>query len=164
MKKNLLLVCFALLSFGLFAQNFSDDFEAYADGDFVALKNNKWSTWSAAPGTAEDAQVSIEQAKSGKNSLKFVSTSASGGPTDLILPFNTVAFDKGLFEMDMQIFVIKNSAAYFNFQAVAPAGKTWALDCYFTAAGDVNVTKGSAGGLLQLLNMCKTNGIKLRLS
>lgn len=147
MKKNLLLGCFALFSLGMSAQSFSDDFEAYSVGDFVALKNNKWSTWSAAPGTAEDTQVSDEQAKSGKNSLKFVSTSASGGPTDLILPFNTVAYDKGLFEMDMQIFVVDNSAAYFNFQAVAPVGKTWALDCYFTAAGDVNITKGSAGGI-----------------
>lgn len=147
MKKNLLFLSLIFISFGVFGQNYSDDFESFAAGDFIALKNNKWSTWSAAPGTAEDTKVTDEKAKSGTKSLKFVSTTASGGPTDLILPFNTTAYDKGIFELDMQIYVEASSAAYFNFQAVAPVGKTWALDCYFTAAGDLNVTKGSVGGL-----------------
>lgn len=76
------------------------------------------STWHS-----KDTQVSDQRAKSGKNSLKFVSTSASGGPTDLILPFNTVAYDKGLFEMDMQIFVVDNSAAYFQFSSCCSSRK-----------------------------------------
>ena len=48
MKKNLLFLSLIFISFGVFGQNYSDDFESFAAGDFIAIKNNKWSTWSAA--------------------------------------------------------------------------------------------------------------------
>lgn len=147
MKRNLLFYFLVFICFDVFSQNYSDDFESFNAGDFIAAKNNKWSTWSNSPGSSEDTKVSDEKAKSGTKSLKFVSTTASGGPTDLILPFNTTAYDKGIFEMEMQIYVIANSAAYFNFQAAAPVGKIWAMDCYLTATGDLNITRGSAGGI-----------------
>ena len=60
---------FCLLAFCLgsnFGQTtFSDDFEAYTDGAYIAASNPKWSTWSKKPGTEEDAKVTKEKAKSG---------------------------------------------------------------------------------------------------
>jgi hypothetical protein len=62
-----------------------EDFESYNVADPIAeTAGLPWSTWSAAPGTAEDATVSSEQASSGTKSLK-ISGVAGGGPIDQVL-------------------------------------------------------------------------------
>lgn len=50
--------------------SFSDNFESYTNGAYLAQSNSKWSTWSNKPGTGEDAKITDEQAKSGKQSVK----------------------------------------------------------------------------------------------
>ena len=91
-NRNLLFLFLVILAYlPLYSQNttFSDDFEAYATGAFVAQSNNKWTTWTNKPGTEEDAQISEDIAHSGKKSAKFEAVNlTTGGPTDLVLPFS----------------------------------------------------------------------------
>jgi hypothetical protein len=149
MKKILLLVA-SFVAFNLSAQTFTDDFENYTVGAFVAKTNTKWTTWANKPGTTEDTKISAEQAHSGKQSAKFISTAAAGGPTDLVLPFFgslTKIQDVGVFENTMWFYVPAKKTAYFNYQAVAPVGKTWALDVNFNADSSFVVTCSGAGGV-----------------
>jgi Outer membrane protein Omp28/Secretion system C-terminal sorting domain len=149
MKKILFfLASFACLS--LNAQTFSDDFESYKAGDFVAKTNNKWTTWSNTPGTTEDTKVSAEKAHGGTLAAKFSSTAATGGPTDLVLPFFgslTQTNDVGLFESTMWFYVPKGKTAYFNYQAKNPVGGIWAMDVYFDADSTFRCICSGAGGL-----------------
>jgi hypothetical protein len=148
--KKLLLISTLFLTQQLFAQSFSDDFESYAVGAYVAKSNNKWTTWSNTPGSTEDTKVSSEQAHSGTKSAKFSSTAANGGPTDLVLPFFgslTKTYDVGVFESSMWLYVPSGKNGYFNYQAVAPVGKTWAMDIHFDADGTFRCVSSGAGGL-----------------
>lgn len=151
MYKNLLLFFLTLSAFSLNAQvSFTDDFESYTVGSYVAKSNNKWTTWSNKPGTTEDTKVSDEKAHSGTKSAKFVSTSASGGPTDLVLPFFgnlTTVNNTGVFESTMWFYVPSGATAYFNYQAIAPVGKTWVLDVYFEDDNTFRVVSTAAGGV-----------------
>jgi hypothetical protein len=123
--------------------SFSDDFESYTNGAYVAQSNAKWSTWSKMPGTGEDAKISNEQAKSGQQSLKIISASSSGGTTDLLLPFGA-AYKSGSFTYKMNMFVPTDKNAYFNFQATTTPGQTWAMDAYFFESGNMVFAKSSA--------------------
>lgn len=150
--KQLLLLLAVACTLNLNAQQtFSDDFETYKAGDFVAKTNPKWTTWSIAPGGAEDTKVSADKARSGLLSAKFSSTVAGGGPTDLILPFfdaaaKKITKDVGVFESEMWFYVPKGKTAYFNYQANAPVGGVWVLDVYFDANGTFRVSSTAAGG------------------
>jgi hypothetical protein len=147
-KIFLFLMTFA--SFQLFGQSISDDFENYKAGDFIAKTNKTWTTWTNKPGTGEDSQVSSEKAKSGTLSAKFSSTAASGGPTDLILPFFgnlTTTKDLGVFESTMWFFIPKDKTAYFNYQAKNPVGGVWAMDFNFDKDGTFRLACSGAGGL-----------------
>lgn len=133
MKKLLLLIIvFTSVTSIINAQTtFSDDVESYSVGDYVAAKNPKWTTWDVKPGTATDAMVSNEKAHSGTKSIKCESTSTSGGPTDLILPFSTATSLTGTLEFEMYMYVVAGTGGYFNFQGDKPVGTTWALDVFF---------------------------------
>ena len=130
----------------LWAQSFSDDFESYSVGDWVAQSSSTWTTWSNNPGSNEDAKVTDEQAASGTQSIKLESVSTSGGPTDLVLPFGK-AYTDGTFTYAMMIYVVSGTGAYFNFQANATIGQVWAADFFFTSTGTLNV---QTGGTTQL--------------
>ncbi len=150
MKKNVLFSILALFFAGILnAQSFFDDFESYSDGAYPSKTNTRWSTWSNAPGGADDSKVSTEKAFSGTKSLKFSSTVAAGGPADVLLFFDAAkaTLDRGLLDFNFQIYVVKGTAGYFNFQAKSPVGTTWALDCYLTPEGRLATTNGSASGV-----------------
>jgi len=116
MKKQILLLATLPLILSASAQTFSDDFEAYTAGDFIAQKSNTWETWtSKTGGGADDAKVVNNKAKSGSNSLYFSSTVAAGGPQDIILPFGG-QYTTGNFSLGMNLFVETGKSAYFNFQ------------------------------------------------
>lgn len=150
MKNTLLITCLALLSAAsLSAQvTFFDDFESYSDGQFIAQASSIWTTWSNAPGGPEDAPVSTEQAFSGANSLKLFSSSTSGGPDDVVLPFGD-KYDVGTFTYSMYMYVVANTGAYFNIQAEEAIGTTWAFQATFTPNGVVNFT-GDNGAQLPI--------------
>ncbi|MCB0695515.1 MAG: T9SS type A sorting domain-containing protein [Lewinellaceae bacterium] len=143
----LILSLFTVLSGVVLAQDFSDDFESYYDGAWLAQSSTVWTTWSNKPGSTEDAKISTEQAYSGTKSVKLVSTVTTGGPTDLVLPFGQKYTD-GNFNYGMQMWIASGKGAYFNFQATATIGQIWATDVFFTQDGTIRV---ETGGTVQLM-------------
>ncbi|MBK9720663.1 MAG: Omp28-related outer membrane protein [Saprospiraceae bacterium] len=144
--KRFLLILFIGGSFsGLFAQNtFSDNFDSYTAGAFLGVSSTKWSTWSGIKGGADDTKVSNEQAHSGANSIKFISNVSGGGPADVILPFGGRKTN-GVFTMEMWMYVVTGTGAYFNWQGNAVVGQIWSIDAFFDPNGDVRFTLGTAG-------------------
>lgn len=116
---------------------FSDDFDSYAEGDFIGTKTG-WTTWSGTPGGADDAPVTSELSFSGSNSVKFESYSATGGPADVILsmPYRLTS---GSLIFKSQMYVVEGTAAYFNFQGGTAPGQSWSAETYFDDNGSVRV-------------------------
>lgn len=139
--KNLLLIPFLFaMTLGVInAQTtFFDDFESYADGALIAQTSNVWETWSGPNGGgADDAPVTTEQAYSGTKSLKLFSPTSAGGPDDIILPFGE-KFTDGVFDLEMYMYVVSGTGAYFNLQAEQTPGVTWALEVFFAPDGTVS--------------------------
>lgn len=115
---------------------FSDDFESYNTGQTIGVTSSTWATWSGNV-AGEDAPVTTEQAYSGTKSVKFLTTTANGGPGDVILPFGG-AYDLGKFEMSAWMYVKTGRGGYFNFQSETTPGLKWALDIYFDKNGKIN--------------------------
>jgi len=117
--KKLFTLCFAL--FGLLSLNaqdtFSDDFEGFTVGDYISSGSSNWTTWSGTTGTAEDAQVTDDQAASGNNSIMFAGT-PTGGPQDVILDFGGLK-TSGQFNFSANFYMAANNGGYFNFQGAA---------------------------------------------
>lgn len=136
MKKIIPILFISLLSAGILSAqvNFFDDFESYTAGDLIAASSPDWSTWSGTGGGSDDAPISTEQAHSGINSLKLYSTSTGGGPSDVILPFGD-KYTEGNFNLEMYMYVVSGTGAYFNLQGEVAVGSTWALDVTFTPDG-----------------------------
>lgn len=121
--------------------SFSDDFENYSVGDYIGSNSSIWSTWSGATGGAEDVMVTDTNANQSSNSIYFSSTAANGGPQDVVLDFGTV-FNNGDFVFESDFYVNQSAGAYFNFQAEAVIGTTWALDCHMSN-GEILFQNGS---------------------
>ncbi|MGC6490889.1 MAG: T9SS type A sorting domain-containing protein [Flavobacteriales bacterium] len=140
--KTVYTILFSCIAFTTTAQfSFSDDFESYSNGDYIGVENVNWSTWSGTTGNNEDAQVTTDNASSGTQSIYFTSTSANGGPQDVILPFGEV-FEQGDFIFSANFFVENNTGAYFNFQAETTVGNTWAMDCFMNDDGSIEFSTG----------------------
>ena len=133
--KQFLLPC-ALLIFGsAFGQTplLEEDFESYAVGDYIAASSSIWSTWTAGgEGTAEDGQISDEQANSGTQSLKIFG-SVTGGPMDVYLPIGL----ETAYEVSYNIYVPSGSSAYMNVQEELTPGVAWAFDFVFAGNGQI---------------------------
>ena len=143
MKKLFTLLFMSALVVGANAQTtFSDDFESYAEGDYIGVESPVWTTWSGATGTAEDAQVVTNQALSGSNSVYFSSNGANGGPQDVILPFGA-QHTTGLFTFTTSLRVTPNKNAYFNFQADPIPGEVWTID-FNAENGNIALTESGA--------------------
>ena len=128
---------FAATSF-MFAQTvvFSDNFDTYTAGSHLAQSNPAWTTWSSAPGTAEDGVISSTQAASAPNSL-YIS-----GSNDQVYPFGN--YTTGHYTLTFNYYVPSSgNGAYFNIQHVLL--QQWALECYFNSTGD-----GNTNGVNQL--------------
>lgn len=137
MKKIYLLPVLLLLAATAQSQvSFSDDFESYTAGQTIGVASSTWATWSGNV-AGEDAPVTTEQAHGGTKSAKFYTTTANGGPTDVILPFGG-AYDLGKFELSTWMYVTTGRGGYFNFQSETTPGTKWALDIYFDKDGKIN--------------------------
>ncbi len=135
MKKILLLgsVFFSLLSQ---AQTFTDNFDSYTAGSYLGPQSSgAWTTWTNAPGSANDVLVSSADAASMPNSLHLTSTVQNGGPTDLVRHFGVV--NTGQFSLEFNMKVANASSAYFNLQKTATftASSNYALDAFFQEDG-----------------------------
>lgn len=133
---------------------YSEDFDSFNYGDYIGVVSPLWTTWSGAVGGAEDAKVDTVEANSGSNSLAFESTSTSGGPQDVVLPFGG-QFNTGQFTYSHSMFVESGTGAYFNFQADSTIGVTWALDFHFVQDG--NYYLADANGNVKLTGTYPTN-------
>ncbi len=144
MKKFYLLTLGALCSWQfLLAQvEFSDDFESYAAGSFLAVSSDDWVTWSGTSGGADDVRVIDTDAAGGEKSIRFSSSAANGGPVDIVLPFGQ-KFENGLFTLSMNVKVSEGAGAYWNFQGEQAIGAVWSHNCYFLPNGDLQFTDGN---------------------
>ncbi len=135
MKKQLLTLGF-LSSLTVFGQTFTDNFDSYTAGQKLCPQSSgNWTTWSNAPGGAEDVMVSNADASSASNSLYFTTSAQAGGPVDLVRNFGVL--NTGQFDMDFNIKVESGKAGYFNLQRNATIGQVWAMDCFFTDNGSL---------------------------
>jgi len=145
--KRILLAVIALLTLSVgHAQIFSDDFESYALGSYIGPQSNTWRTWSATgEGTSEDVQTTNTQASNGTQSIYFQSTSANGGPQDVVLDFGQL-YSSGVFTFGSDFYVNTGKTGYFNFQGNNTIGGLYALDVYM----DNGAISFQSGGEIQL--------------
>lgn len=123
----------------LSAQTFTDDFESYTSGSYLCPQSPDWTTWSGTEGGTEDVLVSTANAASGSQSLYFSSTASSGGPEDVVLPFDQV-YNSGNFTFEANFFVESGKGAYFNLQGTLVVAQIWALDCYMLQDGTLKLS------------------------
>lgn len=138
MKKIATLTLGCLLSLtAVQAQTFSDDFESYTPGIALGPQSPNWRTWSGAGGGADDANVATtdNHTTAGAQSIYFSSTSATGGPQDVVLPFTAGSpLNTGQFVFKTWFKIPASKTAYFNFQGTATMGGMYVLDCWMDAA------------------------------
>lgn len=135
MKRNFLfLLAVMFLSVSTFAQSiiYEDDFEAYTVGDYLCTQTTDWTTWSNAPGTAEDAFISDDYALSATKSVKV------DGTTDLVLPLGDK--QNGIFELEFNYFVESGYGGYYNLQHFEAPGTEWAVEVFFASDGSGEIS------------------------
>lgn len=144
MKQIYFFLLFMLSTLWVSAQaSFSDDFESYTVGEYLGPQSDKWTTWSVKDGTTEDTKITNAKAASGTKSIYFSSTSSTGGPQDVVLPF-TDSYTSGVYKIGMKLFIEAGKTGYFNLQAEKAIGTTWAIDVNFNTDGTVVLTGGGA--------------------
>jgi hypothetical protein len=145
MKKNMLLLTGILSAQLASAQIFSDNFDNYALGSFIGPQSTNWTTWSGSQGGAEDVATTNNQAASAPHAVYFSSTSASGGPQDVILTFGQL-YNSGIFTLSSDFYVNAGKGAYFNLQGAQAIGSIWALNVHMDA-GELAIDDGSTPNL-----------------
>ena len=127
------------------AQIFSDNFDNYALGSFIGPQSTNWTTWSGSQGGAEDVATTNNQAASAPHAVYFSSTSASGGPKDVVLTFGQL-YNSGIFTLSSDFYVNAGKGAYFNLQGAQAIGSIWALNVHMDA-GELAIDDGSTPNL-----------------
>ncbi|HEX5111837.1 MAG TPA: Omp28-related outer membrane protein [Saprospiraceae bacterium] len=151
MKIISLLFCSLFLLQVLQAQTFFDDFESYNAGAKLGPQSPDWTTWSGADGGTDDVNVvtTDNHTPGGTKSLYFNSTSASGGPSDVILPFTGGSpLRTGQFSFTAWFKIPAGKWGYFNFQANKVPGQVWAMECYMRDDGSITFQNTESGLLL----------------
>lgn len=140
MKKITLLLSGLACIIGANAQTFSDGFEADTLG-FLGPQSDHWTTWSNDDGGEEDVLVvnTDNHTSGGSKSIHFFSTDPNGGPTDCILPFDTVALTTGKFSFTSWFKIPTGKTAYFNFQGAKTNGQIFTLECVMDELGDLTI-------------------------
>ena len=139
MRRFLLLAAGLLLSAGLFSQAvaYSDNFESYTVGDYIAVQSGEWTTWSNDPGSAEDAFISDEQALSGMQSVKIE------GSSDLVKPLGNKI--SGKYWVELNMYIPTGYGGYYNLQKFEEPGTEWGVQTYFGADGNGSIDAGAEG-------------------
>lgn len=142
MRKILLLAAGTLLSVGLFAQAiaYSDNFESYTVGDYLAVQSTEWTTWSNNPGSGEDAFVSDEQALSGSQSVKV------DGTSDLLLTLGNKV--SGKWQVELNMYVPAGFNGYYNLQKYETPGTEWGVQAFFNSDGTGSIDAGAEGAVV----------------
>ena len=161
--KHILLPALLLTAGALNAQLYTENFDSYAVGDYIAVEAGPaWVTWTAGTeGTEIDAQVTDEAALSGAQSLKIFGNEA-GGPLDVVL----VAGLEGAFEVTFNLLIPEGSSGYYNVQENQVPGTAWAFDCFMNVNGtmsfgidqvEVLTASYTPGEWLKLTHLIDTN-------
>ena len=109
MKKLLLILPLTMLFMAAYSQVsiYASDFEAYDAGTGLAKQaGDPWTTWSNAPGGAEDPKVTETQANSGTKSVNVLNNN------DLVFHFKDRT--TGRYSVEWQMFVDSAKLGYFN--------------------------------------------------
>ena len=117
----------------------SDDFESYTAGEYLAVQSDLWTTWSNAPGTAEDAYISDAQALSGTQSVVVEGTS------DLVYIMDD--YTSGIYSMEVNLFVPTGYCGYWNLQKTSTPGQEWGFQIMFDVTGIASADAGAAAAL-----------------
>ncbi|MBL7774834.1 MAG: hypothetical protein JNK89_02470, partial [Saprospiraceae bacterium] len=122
-----------------------DKLDTYNTAQRLGPQAAWWTTWSGTEGGTEDGIVSTEQASSAPNSLKIISTSANGGPQDVVLNLGNRA--TGRYELKFKVYVPAGKNGYYNVQQSVPIGNggqgDWNLNVFFNNNGDGAITDGA---------------------
>ena len=103
-----------------------------------AMGRDYWTTWSAAPGGAEDPTVSDAQSVSGSNSIVIE------GTNDGVLLLDN--YTTGVFNVDFDIYIPTGKVGYFNLLQLFDGGSSeWGTQTYFDPGGSGLTDAGGAG-------------------
>ncbi|MDP2722370.1 MAG: T9SS type A sorting domain-containing protein [Bacteroidales bacterium] len=107
---------------------FFDDMEGYTAGTKLAEQADPdwWTTWSDAPGGAEDGMVSTDQAHSPVNSVMI------SGTNDQVLKLGNKTSGEYIFSV--WYYIPSGFGGYINMQHFELPGTEWAYEAYFGAA------------------------------
>ena len=124
-----------------FAQPYTDNFESYTLGGFMAVQNPTWwTTWSGLPGSGEDGQISNVHASSGTQSVLLDEVPSA---SDLV--FMAGNKTSGVWEVNFKMYVESGKAGYYNILHSLPsAGANWAYEVYFRTDGTGHLYAGSS--------------------
>jgi len=121
----------------------TETYEDYNAGQQLALQANAmgrdyWTTWSNAPGGAEDPMVSNASAHNGSNSMVIE------GSNDCVLLLGNKT--TGKYSLNFYVNIPTGFYGYFNvLQDFAGANSAWGTQAYFDAGGVGTVDAGGAG-------------------
>ncbi len=137
-NKLFIIIVLMLISFGLNAQIFSDDFESYTVGQHLAQQAGlPWTTWSGTTGAAEDPLVSDAQAQNGSNSFVV------SGTNDCVLLLGDST--SGRYKIDFYIYVPSGKLGYYNLLATfAGSNSKWGTQLFFKENGAGSIDAGGA--------------------
>lgn len=147
MKRHVLFFAGLFASKAICAQQvlITENFDSHATGNLVAQTvGSPWTTWSNAPGGAEDAPLSDVAASSGTLSARFTNTSTTGGPNDVVLQLGNRT--TGRYALGWAMYVSAGKGGYFNIQKSTTAGQSWALDVTFRASGAIELSTNAQAG------------------
>jgi len=131
-----ILVAF-VCSFNTYAQDYSDNFDAYNFGVQLACQTTEWTTWGGAPCTTEDPYVTRLQQYSGANSVVIVPVN------DLVREHGGIT--TGKWYISFMAKMLPGKGGYFNtLSDFAGAASEWAFQVNFNADGTGSLDAGGA--------------------
>ena len=118
---------------------FEDQFETYTAGDKLADQaGTPWTTWSNAPGGAEDPVISDNQSSSPSNSANIL----SGNDCVLLLGDST----SGRYKVSFTMYIPTGKVAYYNLlQNFAGSNSDWGTQSFFETGGTGSTDAGGEG-------------------
>ena len=100
-----------------------EGFDEYTVGEYLAVVDEYWDTWSNDPGGLEDGLITNEQSLSEPYSVKV------DGSTDLILPMGNKI--SGTYTLNFNVYVTTGKAGYFNVSHYDTPDIDFAFHCGF---------------------------------
>ena len=120
-----------------------DNFDELTVGGYVADQlGGLWTTWSGAPGTAEDALVSDLYSVSPANSILVE------GTTDLVRMFGDENFTSGTYIFTNDIYIPTGTTGYWNLQKDVIIGTEWGFQIMYEDDMTMVIDAGAAAAVI----------------